>query len=377
MAARSKRRFGTVRELPSGRWQARYRGTDGLMRSAPNTFTRQRDAEQWLTVAESEILRGEWIDPWLSEVTLGEFGRRWIKDRTLKPRTRDDYEGIFRNYIEPHLGALAVGEVGTATVRQWRTKLLDGGLSANRAAKVYRLLRAILYTAVDDGMIKRNPCRIKGADKETEHARPVATVSQVYALADAVPRRFRVLVLLGAFTSLRWGELVNLHRVDVDAVAGVVEVADTLSERDDGTLDAGSTKSDAGRRTVAIPALILPDLVAHLAEFVAPEADAVVFLGENGGRLRRSNFRRATRWSATVASVGLTSDFHFHDLRHTGNQLAAEAGATTKELMRRMGHSTVRAAMRYQHSTDRRDREIAAEMSRRAGLDRPQTNGKG
>ena len=114
--------------------------------------------------------------------------------------------------------------MGTATVRQWRTRLLHDGMSANRAAKVYRLLRAILYTAVDDGMIKRNPCRIKGADKETEHARPVATVAQVYALADAVPPRFRVLVLLGAFTSLRWGELVNVRRVNIDARMGVVEV---------------------------------------------------------------------------------------------------------------------------------------------------------
>jgi integrase len=67
-----------------------------------------------------------------------------------------------------------------------------------------------------------------------------------------------------------------------------------------------------------------------------------------------------------VQRAGLAADFHFHDLRHTGDQLAAEAGATTEELMRRMGHSTVRAAMRYQHSTDRRDRQIAAEMSRRA-----------
>ena len=371
MTAKRKRRFGTIRELPSGRWQARYRGPDGLMLSAPHTFNRQRDADQWLTVAESEILRGEWIDPWLSAVTLGDFGRRWIKDRTLKPRTRDDYEGMFRNHIDPHLGALAVGDVGTATVRQWRTKLLDDGMSGNRAAKVYRLLRAILYTAVDDGMIKRNPCRIKGADKETEHSRPVATVAQVYALADAVPPRFRVLVLLGAFTSLRWGELVNLRRVNVDAGAGVVDVADTLSERDDGTIDDGSTKSDAGRRTVSIPAVILPDLTAHLAEFVAPDLDAFAFLGEHGGRLRRSNFRRATHWAKTVGSVGLSPDFHFHDLRHTGNQLAAEAGATTKELMRRMGHSTVRAAMRYQHSTDRRDREIAAEMSRRASQAHP------
>ncbi|OLT03450.1 hypothetical protein BJF90_25345 [Pseudonocardia sp. CNS-004] len=141
----------------------------------------------------------------------------------------------------------------------------------------------------------------------------------------------------------------------------------TLSERDDGNLDPASTpKSPASVRSVAVPALVAADLAAHLAEFTAPAPDAFAFLGELGGRLRRSNFRRATHWREMVRQVGLPVDFHFHDLRHTGNQLAVEACATTKELMRRMGHSTVRAAMRYQHSTDRRDRQIAAEMSRRA-----------
>lgn len=221
-------------------------------------------------------------------------------------------------------------------------------------------------------MIKRNPCRIKGADRERETARPVASVPQVYQLAETVPGRFRALVLMGAFTSLRWGELVNLRHADVDLAAGVVAVAHTPTERDDGTLDpTGSPKSDAGLRTVAVPPLVLPELAAHLTEFTDT---AFVFLGELGGRLRRSNFRRATHWQATVVRVGLPAGFHFHDLRHTGNQLAAEAGATTRELMRRMGHSTVRAAMRYQHSTDRRDREIAAEMSRKASLSRPTDN---
>ena len=101
---------------------------------------------------------------------------------------------------------------------------------------------------------------------------------------------------------------------------------ESLSERDDGSIDSGgSPKSDAGQRTVSAPALILPDLVAHLAEFTDPERNAFVFLGENGGRLRRSNFRRATHWRTTVERVGLPPGFHFHDLRHTGNQLAAEA----------------------------------------------------
>jgi hypothetical protein len=84
---------------------------------------------------ESELLRGEWIDLWQSAVKLGDFGRRWIRERTLRPRTRDAYEGIFRNHIEPHLGPLAVGEIGTATVRQWRAQLLDQGMGENRATR--------------------------------------------------------------------------------------------------------------------------------------------------------------------------------------------------------------------------------------------------
>lgn len=242
-------------------------------------------------------------------------------------------------------------------------------MSQGRAAKAYRLLRAILNTALDNGMIKRNPCRIKGTDKDEESSRPVATVPQVYALADAVPEHFRVLVLLGAFTCLRWGELVNLRWIDVDVTNGVVDVARTLTERGSGALDPnGRPKSEAGRRTVAVPAVVHDDLAAHLDGLEDDGNTAFLFLGSKGGRLRRSNFRRGTKWAATAEKVGLPAGFHFHDLRHTANQLAAEAGATTCELMRRMGHSTVRAAMRYQHSTDRRDREIAAEISRRAGV---------
>ena len=85
--------------------------------------------------------------------------------------------------------------------------------------------------------------------------------------------------------------------------------------------------------------------------------------------------QRSTHWYLTVERIGVPAGFHFHDLRHTGNRLAAEAGATMRELVRRMGHSTVRAALRYQHSTDRQDQEIAAEMSRRAIADRTASEG--
>ena len=71
-------------------------------------------------------------------------------------------------------------------------------------AKAYRLLKAIMNTAVDDGMIRRNPCRIKGAGQEQSPERPVLTIRQVFALADAIEPRYRLLILLAVFGSLRW-----------------------------------------------------------------------------------------------------------------------------------------------------------------------------
>ncbi|MEU8983975.1 tyrosine-type recombinase/integrase [Streptomyces sp. NPDC048309] len=115
--------------------------------------------------------------------------------------------------------------------------------------------------------------------------------------------------------------------------------------------------SAAGVRTVAFPASLVPELAQHLAEHAEAGRTGIVFFGARGGVLRRNNFRRS--WLRALAAAGL-DDVHFHDLRHTGNTLAATGGATTRELMHRMGHSSVRAALIYQHLVNDRDHQIAA-----------------
>ena len=114
---------------------------------------------------------------------------------------------------------------------------------------------------------------------------------------------------------------------------------------------------------MTIPAFLLPDVAAHLGTFTAADPRALVFTGPQGAQLRRSNFSRP--WNKATAAARLDG-FHFHDLRHTGNVLAGEAGATLRELMDRMGHASTRAALIYQHRTMQRDKIIADEISRRA-----------
>jgi integrase len=185
----------------------------------------------------------------------------------------------------------------------------------------------------------------------------------VYRLADALPARFRALVIVAALSGLRWGELAALRRSDVDLVEGVVRVPRKLAALRH-RMEFGPPKSEAGVRAVALPAAAVAALRPHLLEFVNAEQEALVFTGDKGGVLRTCNFRRAVNWAA-AKKAGAPAGFHFHDLRHTGNTLAAASGASTRELMHRMGHSSMRAALVYQHATSERDREIAQGMDKR------------
>ena len=369
---RNHRRFGNTRQLPSGRWQARYLGPDGLTRKAPATFATEREAQKWLTVVESEIIKGTWLPPEAGEVNLGDYAERWIGERKLAPRTREAYEDLLRLHIRPYLGHLDVGAVRPQTIRAWRKQLLDGGTTEPQAVKAYCLLRAVFNTAMkEDGIVRDNPCRIKGYDKYHTPERPVATVVQVLALAEAVPTRFRALVIVAALSGLRWGELVALRRCDVDLIEGTVRVPRKLAALRN-RMEFGPPKSEAGNRTVALPKAAVAALKPHMLEHVAADQEALVFTGEKGAVLRTGNFRRAVKWAAAVRKAGMPTGFTFHDLRHTGNQLASAAGASTRELMHRMGHSSMRAALIYQHATSERDREIADNIDRRlAGEQEP------
>ena len=353
-----KRRFGRVRALTSGRFQARYPGPDGVDRPAPETFASKTDADVWLTLKEAEILNGDWINPDDGKVSLIEYARTWIEERPgLRPKTVDGYNYLLRKHLTPILGPMPIADIKPGHVRRWRKQLLDKGVSAVTVAKAYRLLKAILNTAVDDGALRRNPCRIKGAGSETSAERPVLTVPQVFALSDAIGPRYRALVLLGTFTSLRWGELCALRRSDIDLDARTVRVERTLTELENGGLTFGPPKSDAGRRTVAFPELIAAAVRWHLSCFAQPGDEGLIFGGTRGAPLRRGNFRRRV-WLSALKKAALPA-VHFHDLRHTGNNLTAHAGANLRELMARMGHSSTRAALIYLHSTDERQRELA------------------
>ncbi|MEV2258010.1 tyrosine-type recombinase/integrase [Streptomyces anulatus] len=353
-----RRTFGAVRKLPSGRYQARYPGPDGVMRPAPDTFTTSRDADDWLAEKRTEIRRGDWQDPDAGAVDFREYALLWVKERRLSQTTEELYHRLLRLHILPAFEGLDLDQITAPRVRSWRSERLDATGAETTVAKSYRLLKAILETAVEDELIRRNPCRIRGAGKETAAERPVATVDQVDALADVLGPRWRLMVFLGAYGPLRPEEQAELRRKDVDLDDLTVRVRKAAPELTTGKRAEGPTKSEAGKRLVVLPAFLRKDLRRHLDWYAEKGPDGLLFVGEKGKPFRRSTFGR--KWRKARATVGLPENFRFYDLRHTGHTLTTRSGATLKDTMVRAGQSTERAALIYQHSDTDRQREVAA-----------------
>jgi integrase len=368
MAGSGKRRFGTVRQLPSGNWQVRYTGPDGVRRNDDNTYVDKTAALDRLVELEAEVLRGAWVDPEAGKIDLCAYATRWIAERDLSERTAENYASYLRLHVGPYLGRLTLVELKPPRVRTWRKQLQDAGVGAPTVAKVYRFLHSVLATAEDDELIRRNPCRIKGAGQEKSPERPTATLSEVFAIAAAIQPRYRLLVLLAAFAQLRYGELMGLQRADLmlptfDGGVPSLRVDRAVTQLNGGAQLVKGPKSDAGYRRVALPAAILPEIRAHLATDGFSEAGATgrLFMGPKKATPKRQNFNRV--WKRALAKSGANPDLHLHDLRHTGGTLTAQTGATLKEIMSRIGHSSTRAAMIYQHATDERDQRIAEALN--------------
>ena len=427
----SRRNFGAVEQLQSGRWRARYTGADGRMRSAPETFASRADADRWLAVIRADLLRGNWTAPERSDVTLADYTTGWLRQRTpqLRPRTLDLYERLAARWVLAPVGrgrgqvdltTLPLRSITPALVREWhaavareaiasatarairagiigtpaRTWALSAGLPvaatgrlspAIRAAWVaagsplpastrqtrpgagltttaqaYRLLHAILATAVDDRLVEANPARIPGAGHVAHAERMPLTLAEVAALANAIPARYRVAVLVGAWSGLRPGEVFALRRRDLDLGTASITVRQTLVEISGQPLAFGPPKTAAGRRVVALPAFVVDELRAHLARHVTPGPDALLFTTSTGAPVAAGTRGKVlARARVTIDRPDIT----WHHLRHTGATLAAQAGATQAELMRRIGHSSTRAAALYQHASLDRDTQLAATLN--------------
>jgi integrase len=362
----SKRSFGQIRRRASKRWQAFYTGPDARLHYPPSTFEAKMDAEAWLTDERRLIAAGRWVAPdqrrrSFPKKTLAAYADAWLADRPLKPRTRQLYRSLLDHHIWPALGGEPLAGLTAVDIRGWHASMADVGPTVR--AHAYALLRTILGSAVDDGLLTANPCRIRGASQTRRvHRIEPATLEQLGVIIDNLPEQYGLMILLASWCALRFGELTELRRKDIDVRGGAIHVSRGVTWVE-GRPIVGPPKSDAGARSVAIPPHLIPVVRQHLADHVAWGKDALLFTTAGGEQIGRGGaFQK--HWEQARAAAG-RPDLRFHDLRHSGAVWAAEEGATVAELMGRLGHSTPAMAIRYQHIAQGRDAEIARRLSER------------
>src|SRR5918994_2321624 len=328
-----RREFGQVRQIGSGRWQARWR-LSGVWYTArrdsdggPLTFTTRRKAEDYLASVRRDVEAGRWQPPSRAGAakvpTLRTYADAWLTTRDLQATTRDHYRQALTAHIYPTFGDVAVTAITPAAVRTWHADLAraQGSKVKDRPtarAHAYGLLRTIMNTAVADDLVPANPCRVRGGGqaKRVKRFRP-ATLAELEALVDAMPERYRVMVLLASWCGLRFGELAELRRHDVDLTNGVIHVRRGMVrakvDNPSGAklvLLVKGPKSDAGRRDVTIPPHLLPAVADHVKRYAQVGPQGLLFPAVHGGHLVPSTLYRVFYPAREAAG---RPDRGFHD----------------------------------------------------------------
>ncbi len=399
------RGFGSIRKLPSGRYQASYVGALTARVTAPSTFGTKDEAEGWLSVERKRMENPEaWLAPRArieadrkaveaSRLPLfSDYAEQWIEERKVKgqrlaPRTRASYAGLLDDYLNPVLGDLALDEITPQIITAWydgfRPRTARGKRTGGDTtkARTYGLGRAIMNTAISaHGPLagKVNPFAVRGGGsapvkRRDEH---VASAAQIKIILQTIRPEWRPIVLLAVWCGLRYSEIIELRRGDLDLDAKVIRVRRAF----DGEGGTKAPKSDAGIRDMNVPEHIIPDLRAHL-EKLGSAPTTPLFPAENGKHLmpvtfygvryreRKVNGRKKSipeiypgGWYAAREAAGIPA-FHFHDLRATGATLMAQLGATEAEIQAFLGDSTPQAAQRYVRAARSRMRGFADKMS--------------
>lgn len=362
----ARRRFGRVRKLPSGRWQARYPDASGQDVTGPVTFTTKGEAARWLVAIEADLARGRHLAPGAGRVTLGAWADRWL----ARPGKRANSVARDRQGLAAFLPSLGGRPLSSITPFDVQEVVDARGRSVAPAtlARDVAALRAVLNAAVHADLIDRSPARKVALPRVRPPDRALLDPAQLVCLADEVPARYRALILVGGVLGLRWGEAIGLRRCDIDLARGTVTVAQVVEEIAGSVrVVPGEAKTAGSLRTLAAPAFLLEVLAAHLDSFPS-DADgdprSLVFVGPRGGILRRRfaerTFRPATR------RAGLDPTLTFHSLRHIAMTSLVDEKVHPRVMQSRAGHASSRLTMElYAHVTDSADQDAADALEHR------------
>ena len=358
MAPRS---WGSLRRLPSGRYQAKYR-VNGVLTPAPDTFPNRATADRWLANKRAEIDRGDAVDDKAGSRPLSAWWPEYERSiARLRTSTQAGYSAAWRLRIAPTLGAVPVRRIKPTTIDRWLMDLREQGVSAGKITESYGVLSRLLDRAVRDKAISKNPCdgRTEKMPKRVLVDRPVLSPAQVERLARVMPTELdRVVLRLMAYGGLRAGEVLGLHWEDVDLERKVLTVRRSLSDAS-GKLIVELPKNGI-IRTITLPDTLVAQLIGIKTGIKPHEKSHPLYPNQRGGYRRYRNWRRDV-FDLAVEASGVKA--LPHDLRGTAASLLVDAGASPKDVQSHLGHQQIETTMAlYARVRPGRNVDIASKL---------------
>ncbi len=345
----ARRRFGSIRKLPSGRFQVRYRDQMGRQHTAAQTFATKTDAARLLAAVETDLHRGDWLDPDLGREPFSFWVQEWRATTShLRPKTTARYNSDLKTHLLPRFGPMPVASITQGEVKRFIAEMTAHGAAPASVATARKVLRLVLETAKGAGAIKVNPCDGTKVGSSSRREMHFLTADQVNDLANESGEGYRTLVYFAAYTGMRAGEIEALRVGRLNLLKGTADVVEAVGEVEGVGLVFGPTKTYQ-RRTVRLPRFLCDMLGAHLAgRDHGP--DAFVFAARQGGPIRHHNFyrrhfkpavRRVAARNGRDGREPFPEGLRFHDMRHTCAALLIAEGAHPRAIMERLGHSSI------------------------------------
>lgn len=373
--------MASIKQRPDGKWRARYR--DDVGREHARHFGLKRDAQRWLDEVTTSVLTGQYVDPRAAQITFRAYAESWLSAQIHRPATADLYRGHLMRHAFPAFGDVPLNAIRATTVQGWVKRLGLGDeelgrkpLSPATVGVVYTITASVFRAAVHDRKLVESPCkRIKLPTVEKARIRPMTT-EQVRLMAEEVPAELRALVVLGAGTGMRQGEMLGLTRDRLRLLGKnpAVTVDRQLVTRTGGETAFAPPKTESSRRVIPLPQIVVSALNDHIATSGA--ADGELLFTWLGRPITRQRFGRM--WRPAAKKVGLTTETGTgaHALRHYYASLLIRYGESVKTVQGRLGHKSAAETLdTYGHMwEDSDDRTRAAVDSVLLSAESPQNS---
>lgn len=290
----------------------------------------------WLTEQRSKIKRGTFVTD--NKIKLGDYLDRYMEDiakHNLRPRTYETHAGYIRNHIKPELGHIRLVSLRPDQVQAFYTKKLNEGLAKRTVEYMHAILHKTLDQALRWGLVARNVTDLVDPPRPKRKPPTIWSAEEIQTFLESVEgHQYYPIYIVAVYTGMRQGEILGIHKEDVDLERGVINVKNQLQPIKGKGLTVTRVKSDKSQRPITLPETALNVLRQHLETV----DKGLIFTTSKGKPIWAQTLYH--HFKDTIEKLGLP-DVNFHSLRHAHASLLLQAGTNPKVVQERLGHSSV------------------------------------